>query len=204
VRFLARKGDRVELGVKRRYENPTPNFRGAASERLVGIAEENFWVEPGKNTTIPIAGIGNIEFAGEYIDHKPPFFFEAEEQIDPKPGELRIMGPVLLRGKEVVFNVSLGGSTGTDVAFYWPRAGRFLFSLRPFNGATEGRVSASQITFEAEGQTYTLLTGVPATSQERIWVKHEPNYKPSEHDPGADDEHSSYGAAPDAFERDSN
>ena len=187
VRFLRREGDRVELGVKVRYENPAPHFSGPADDRLNGIAEQNLWIEPGRNAEISVPGLGPIEFAGDFIDHKPPSFFSPEDTVDPKGDEFRIVSPVLVRGKEVVFNFggassTVSNSSGAGVSIYWPDEGRFLFSAAPFKGAVKGSVIESQVRFSADGQDYVLLTAVPVTRAANVWLRHEPGYKPSEQD----------------------
>ena len=195
VRFIRRDGQRSEVGVKAVYDNIYPQWMlgKASDERLTDVVEEKLWIEPGESQKVEIPGLGSMEITGEYTDHIPPFPFSEDDTIDVKPNVFRLNGPVLLRGKEVVFN--FGGASGGFVdkpgagdAVYWPGEGRFLFSLRPFTGAVEGTVSGSQIGFKMEGQTYTLLTGVPATSAELVWIKHEPNYKPSQHDPHSKDD----------------
>jgi hypothetical protein len=196
--FLRREGDRVELGVRARYENPTPTFTGDAEQRLNDVPQRHLWVQPGKNAEISVPGLGSMEFAGDFIDHKPPTFFSLDDTIDPKANEFRFVSPVLLRGKEVVFNEGGASSTvetkaGTGAVVYQPGEGRFLFSAAPFKDAVEGSVLGSQIKFSLEGQEYVLLTGVPATRAEHVWMKHEPRYKPSDHHAGERDDFSSLG-----------
>jgi hypothetical protein len=187
IRFLHRENNRVELGVKTRYENPAPHFSGPADDRLEGVAEESLWIEPGRNGEISVPGLGQVELAGDFIDHKPPGFFSPEDTIDPKADEFRIVSPVLIRGKEVVFNFGGAASTGGGVSIYWPGEGRFLLSPTPFKDAVKGSVFESQITFNIDGQEYVLLTAVPPTRATNVWIKHEPGYKPSEHSAGAHD-----------------
>ena len=38
-----------------------------------------------------------------------------------------------------------------------------------------------QIKFNLEGQDYLLLTAMPTTRSEHVWVSHDPQYKLSEH-----------------------
>jgi len=202
VRFIQREGQRSQVGVKAVYDNPYPKWMlgRPSNERLTDVAEEKIWVEPGETQTIAIAGLGSMEITAEYIDHMPPFPFSPDDTIDVKPNVFRLTAPVLLRGKEVVFN--FGGASsefddkpGSGDAVYWPGEGRFLFSLRPFPGAAEGKVAGSQVEFQMEGYTYTLLTGVPPTSAEHVWMKHEPDYKPSQRDSHMKDDAGFLGAA---------
>ena len=58
--------------------------------------------------------------------------------------------------------------------------GRYLISLLPFEGAVEGSAHLGKITFSLEGHNYLLLTSMPITVSDHVWVKHEPDFKPSE------------------------
>lgn len=189
VRFLRREGDRVELGVKTRYDNPIPH--STTEEMLKDIAQQSLWIEPGRNAEIFVLGLGSIQFAGDFVDHKPRFF-------DAKANEFRIVSPVLIRGKEVVYSqLGASGSTGNAVTGLWiysPGEGRFLFSPAPFKDAIEGSVFDSRIEFSVDGQEYLLLTAVQVTRATHVWVKHDPRYKPSEHHAGETDDVSSLGS----------
>jgi hypothetical protein len=191
VRFLRREGDRVALGVKTRYENPPPHYTGPSADRLNDVTEETVWIEPETKQEVPVTGLGPIEMAGTFMDHKPPLFFAPEDTVDPQAQEFRIVSPVLIRGKQLVFNFAGASTTGispdANVVIYWPGEGRYLISAAPFKGAVSGRVNVSQIEFSLEGQEYTLLTAVPVTRSEHVWVKHEAGYLPSERTPGRDD-----------------
>jgi hypothetical protein len=197
IRFLRREGERIALGVKARYENPPPNFTGDAWDRLKEVPEETVWIEPGTKQELSVAGLGAIEMTGEFMDHKPPGFFAPQATVDPQAQEFRIASPVLIRGKQVVFNFAGASSTGVGpdarVAIYWPGEGRYLISAAPFKDAVEGRVDVSQITFSLEDQDYVLLTAVPVTRSKHVWVKREPEFKPSKHFPGGTDDHGMMG-----------
>jgi hypothetical protein len=59
--------------------------------------------------------------------------------------------------------------------------GRYIISGAPFEGAAEGQVdSGSQVHFKSEGQDYVLLTAVPVTRSDTVWVRHDASYRPSE------------------------
>jgi hypothetical protein len=162
------------------------------------VPEETVWIEPETKQEFPVAGLGSIEMTGVFMDHKPPLFFTPEDTVDPQPQEFRIVSPVLIRGKEMVFNFAGASSTGisaeANVEIYWPGEGRYLISATPFQGAVEARVNVSQIDFSLEGQEYTLLTAVPITRSEHVWIKHEAAYRPSERTPGRDDSTGSIGS----------
>ncbi|MGB9433302.1 MAG: hypothetical protein WBQ89_13750 [Candidatus Acidiferrum sp.] len=83
---------------------------------------------------------------------------------------------------------------GGGVWIYSPGEGRFLFSPAPFKDAIEGSVFDSRIKFSVDGQDYLLLTAVPITRATHVWVKHDPRYKPSEHNAGERDDVSLMGS----------
>jgi serine/threonine protein kinase len=92
----------------------------------------------------------------------------------------------------VVFN--LGGasvvSSGKEWAVhaYAPSAGQFIISQVPFEGAVEGHVNTfSRVRFELRGQNYELVTGSPITRSEIVWIRNDPNFKPSTEMTGASD-----------------
>jgi hypothetical protein len=187
VHFLRREGDRVELGVKTLYESPATHFHGDDNVKLNRVPEQSLWIEPGKNAEVSVPGLGSIEFTGDFVDHKPPSLFSQDDTVDPRADEFRIVSPVLIRGKEVIFDigsasatVSTGGRTGISV--YLPGEGRFMFSPVPFKDAVKCSVFASRIRFTANGRDFVLLTAVPVTRGD-IWVRLEPGYKRAEENP---------------------
>ncbi len=192
VRFVSKEGERTELGVKTRYETQARSLEVSNTDSWKEVPEEMVWLEPGSKQEISVPGLGEVELTGEYLDHVPALRFRPEEPLDPRKNEFRIVSPVLIRGKEVVFN--LGGSDSTDsgdpdatLMIYFPGEGRYLISTVPFEGAVEGNVELGQIKFSLEGQGYALLTAMPTTRSEHVWVTHEPRYKLSEHMEGASD-----------------
>jgi hypothetical protein len=113
----------------------------------------------------------------------------------PEPGEFRLFYPVLLRDNQVLVNMaSSGGVAATDtdpnpaVALYSPGLGRFVFSPVPFQGAIEGNLRLSQISFTLEGKSYLLLTGAPISRSQHVWVLYQPDWRPAvaELDPSQD------------------
>jgi hypothetical protein len=192
LRFVGKEGERTELGVKTRYkaqmQDPGIDYR----DDLRDVPEEMVWIEPRNEQKISVPGLGEIELSGEYLDHIPTLLFRPDEALDPQKSEFRIASPVLIRGKEVLFN--LAGSSSIDsgdqdaaLMVYFPAEGRYLISTVPFEGAAKGNVELGQINFSLEGQHYVLLTAMPTTRSEHVWVTHEPHYKLSEHMQGASD-----------------
>ena len=192
TRFVSKEGQRTELGVRTRYETQARSLGMSNTDNLKDVPEEMVWIEPGNKQEISVPGLGEVELTGEYLDHVPALLFRPDEALDAQKNEFRIVSPVLIRGKEVVFN--LGGSNSTDsgdpdaaLMVYFPGEGRYLISTVPFEGAVEGNVELGQIKFSLEGQDYALLTAMPTTRSEHVWVTHEPHYKLSEHMQGASD-----------------
>jgi hypothetical protein len=195
IRYEGKERERVALGVKTRYEAQRP--LGVSQVDTLQDPEETVWIEPGSKQQILVPGLGEIELTAEYLDHVPTLLFQPSEALDPQKDEFRIVSPVLIRGKEVVFN--LAGSDSTDsgdpdaaLMIYFPGEGRYLISTVPFEGAVEGKVDVGQIRFRLEGQDYLLLTATPTTRSDHVWVTHDPQYKMSEHMQGASDQESMF------------
>ena len=104
------------------------------------------------------------------------------ETLLPEPGEFRLFSPALLRDNQILLNMagSRGAATETDpaMALYSPGLGRFVFSTVPFQGAIEGKLQFSQISFTLEDKSYVLLTGAQISRSERVWVLHQPEWRP--------------------------
>lgn len=194
-RFLSRDGDRTQLGVKATYKRNSDTFYFI--DDFKDVPEVSVWIEPGEKQRIVIPGWGDFELTGEYLDYMPSLPFRPKETLDPKKNEFRVVSPVLVRGKEVMFN--LAGSDSTDsgdpqaaLMMYYPGQGRYLISTVPFEGAVEGTVAPGQVKFNLDGQDYLLLTAMPTTRLEHVWVSHDPLYKLSEHMQGARDDRSMF------------
>jgi len=184
-RFVSRDGDRTQLGVKATYKSHSDTFHFI--DDFKDVPERMVWVEPSEKEQIAVSGLGEIELTGEYLDHLPLLRFRPKEALDPQKNEFRVVAPVLIRGKEVVLNLSENGysiDSGDPEAalmIYYPGEGRYLISTVPFEGAVDGTVKLGQIKFNLEGQDYLLLTAMPTTRSEHVWVSHDPQYKLSEH-----------------------
>jgi hypothetical protein len=194
-RFASRDGERTQLGVSATYKRNSDTFRFI--DDFKGIPETAIWIEPGEKQQIAIPGWGDFELAGEYLDYMPSLPLRPKETLDPKKNEFRIVSPVLVRGREVLFN--LAGSNSTDssdpeatLMIYYPGEGRYLISTVPFEDAVEGTVAPGQIKFSLDGEDYLLLTAMPTTRSEHVWVAHDPHYKLSEHMQGASDHESMF------------
>jgi hypothetical protein len=56
---------------------------------------------------------------------------------------------------------------------YAPGEARYLVSVTRFDGALEGKVHLGQVTFSLDGHDYLLLTSMPITVAEHVWVTRE-------------------------------
>jgi hypothetical protein len=185
TRVIANSGDRAELGIRAKYIAGDGNAQVNYSEALFkDIPEKLISVESGESQEFQLAGLGTIAVEGNYIDHIPPLVYRPQETLDPNPREFRVVSPVLVRDNEVIAtadgsSIDTGASDAT-LMLYVPGEGRYLVSVVPFEGAVEGSVHLGQITFSLEGHDYLLLTSMPITVLEHVWVKQEPDFKPSE------------------------
>jgi len=185
TRLVAKDGDRTQLGIKSKYD---PQYRGTELSyrqlELDDVPEQLIWIEPGQKPQISVSGLGKVELTGEYLDHIPPLLFQPNESLDPKQNEFRVVTPVLIRDKKVVVNLDGNSisccSPDATLMLYVPGEGRYLISSVRFRGAIEGIVHLGHVDFILEGHKYLLLTSMPITRSERVWVTHEPDFKPSE------------------------
>jgi hypothetical protein len=177
-RVLSRDGDRVLLGVR---IGPAVAPDANPETAMNDIEEKQYWFEPGKELKIPVPGDGMMTVNGELTDYIPAMPLEADEPLDPKPGELRFVAPVLLRDNVVVQDYE-GSVTATDkdqtIQFYAPGDALYRISLSPFGGAVEGIVKVGRVSFELNGHSYRFLLGAPATREAHVWVLRDPNYRP--------------------------
>jgi hypothetical protein len=186
ARLIATNEGRMQLGIKTTFVpgaggSPVSDFELAIKD----VPEQLVSLESGEKKEIVVPGFGTIEMEGKYLDHVPALLYSPDEALDPKPNEFRVVSPVLVRDNEVIANAEGSSSIETGdpdatLMFYVPKEGRYLVSVRPFDGAEEGTVHLGQIKFSLEGHDYLLLTSMPITTAEHVWVKREPDFKPSE------------------------
>ena len=186
TRVIANSGDRAQLGIRAKYIPGAGEMEVNYTETLFkDIPERVLSIAPGDKQDIQVAGFGAVEVEGNYLDHIPPLVYLPKETLEPNPKEFRIVAPVLVRDNEVVVNGGVGssidtGSPDATLMLYAPGEGRYLVSVIPFDGAVQGTVHLGQIRFSLEDHDYLLLTSMPITVAEHVWVKHERDFKPSE------------------------
>jgi|GEM_PF-1180420 len=185
TRVVANSGNRAQLRIRAKYIPGAEDTEVDYNDALFKDIPENLLpVESGEKQEIQVAGLGTVQIETEYLDHVPPLVFRPQETLDPNPKEFRIVAPVMVRDNQVIANADGSsistGSADATLMFYVPGEGRYLISLVPFEGAVEGSVRLGKITFSLEGHDYLLLTSMPITVSEHVWVKHEPDFRPSE------------------------
>ena len=186
TRIIANSADRIELAIRAKYLPGAGDTEVNYTDALFkDVPENRISFEPGARQKIQVVGLGTIEVEGKYLDHIPALAYRPQETLDPNPKEFRVVAPVLVRDNEVIVNGGAGSSIETGapdatLMLYGPGEGRYLISLVPFEGAAEGDVHLGQITFSLEGHDYLLLTSMPITVADHVWVKHEPDFRPSE------------------------
>lgn len=190
IRFLAMQGDRIALGIRRQFLPLSPNggsFTFSTAD-LENLPIQQYELEPGQKLQIEIEGLGKAELTGELLDHMPVLPLAPHATLDPDQDELRMISPLLLRGREAIIDMDHGSATGTGkdgaVWIYAPDVGRLIVSAENFQGAVKGQVSQSRIDFEIGGKKYQLLAAAPITRAQEVWVQFDPNFQSSENPAG--------------------
>jgi hypothetical protein len=188
-RIISRDGDRVELGVRAGLKAFPAGARdgfSASLEDIQKLPESSYWLEPGEKLEVDVPGAGALTVTGEFMDHIPSIMLNDREigDMDPGPGELRVISPVLLRDKQVVRDyaglTSIIFEADHDVVYFYRQGeGLWVLSQSPLEGAVQGHVTLSRISFEMDGASYEFLTAAPVSRSETIWVLHKPDYRPS-------------------------
>ena len=180
-RVISSDGDRIEMGVRAKFTGAKESV-GSFSfslHDLEQVPEKQYWFRPGEKLDIDVPGWGTMVLTGELTDHVPPLVSEDKIQMDPKPDELRMVSPLVLRGKELLQDFEGGTATNTpEVRMYIPGQGLWTLSLHPLEGAVEGRVNLNRVSVTLNGESYTFVTGAPVARSKRVWVLHDANYKP--------------------------
>jgi hypothetical protein len=180
IELLSKDGGRVQIGVRSKFGATTSGTYSLSA--VDDIAEKQYWFEPGETLQTDVAGMGPMAVTGEWMDHMPSPV-AGNRDVDPGPGELRMNSTLLLKGKQLVGDMD-GGSASVDepgqgVMIYIPDQGRFVVALSQFEGAVQANVKLNRLSFEIDNQHYVFVTGTPITRSARVWVRLEPNYKPS-------------------------
>ena len=181
VKLLSRDGDRVllKVGTGTHLEASEPSFDHDPGKDV--------WFEPGEPLKFDVAGVGLLTLTGEWIDHVPEMIEVYHmDHLIPASKEFRLGMPLLLKDKTVVADLTngIGELFSTDninndnraFAIIVPKQGRFLLSELRIKGAVEARVKQGRLSFDAEGHSWEILSGVPICNAEHVWVLHQPNF----------------------------
>ncbi len=183
IRLLSRSGDRVKLGVRTKFLSQADDeYQESHGGIYQDTPEKEVDFRPGETLRIATAGAGAITVTGEWLAYMPYFGnWNLAQDLEPGAGEISLVSPVLLRGKEVVFDEGSGGiRSRTGLCwFYVPGDGMYEFSLTPLGGAVEGRVENNRLRFTIDDQGYELLTGTPIARSEKVWVLYSAHMQPS-------------------------
>ena len=197
-RILGLDDGRVRLGVRtifKPFVKGGPATVGSTSD-IDGLPETEYAFQPGK--TLKVEGEGSIPImiTGQYTDHLPTI--AGENSIDPEPDVMRIVSPVLLRNKKEIFDfegfISTDIEKGYGVDIYTPEIGRYVLALSPMPGAVEAKLQQSRISFNVNGDSYVFLMAIPVARADKVWVLHEPDFRPSQVTPGVKDDQSFAGS----------
>jgi hypothetical protein len=185
IRFLSKQGDEFSIGVRSQFFAPPTNGVTFSSKDLKNLPMQTYEVQPGGTTSIDISGFGEAPLTAKSLDYIPNPFLP-KENLDPKPDEIRIISPVLLRGQEAVLDLKDGVLVDGKQEVVWmysPQIGRLVVSTQNFPGSVQADANASRINFQADGQQYELVSGLPITRAQTVWVQLDPNFEPSAKEP---------------------
>ncbi len=180
LKALRKDGNRVLLSVKTKVSPLGPGSWGPDVE--ASLPETQVWFTPGQSLSLPNTGELKLALTGEWSDHIP-VRASGNQLLDPGANEIRLTSPLLLKNNKVAGDgVNLSSDVdrpGEGVSLFIPGEGLFVLSTTEVSGAVPAKVQLNRVSFECEGQAYVIVTGMPVTRSEKIWVLHDAGYKPS-------------------------
>ena len=193
---LSVRARRMEVATTGREGRPTPQSVESTPasdqtvrEILVNTPPQKFEYVPGETLEIPIEGGGRLLLTGRVLERRARFWVKEEYPLEPKPDQIVLTEPALVRDQELlVKNLGSASADGDDpyVALFAPKEGLFGFLVKPMDGAIPAQAEYGQARFKLDGHDYVLFSATPITGGQQpreIWVYHDPNYKPAT--PGA-------------------
>ena len=177
----------ARLAVRARlFDRSTSQDEEKRWRSLDDVPAREYQYIPGEALEIPVDGWGTLSLKGQVLDSAEKFPWE-NPSIEPWPNQIVLKAPVLVKGKELVFQDAeyAGDAAGPNpsVSFYAPGEGRFVFRLQPFSGAVAGLADFGQIRFDLDGQKYLLGCATPVTGgpqPRQVWVYLDRSYHPSQ------------------------
>jgi hypothetical protein len=186
VRLLSRDRGRILLAIRTRTYTQGENLSSFTFDADSAAKVKEVWFEPGEKLNVDVSNVGGLTLTGEWMDHVPILMGLHGEDMSPGPGELRFASPLLLKDKRVAGDLAgaVSGIFSTDdpnqaVWMYIPGQGSFLVSLLPMKDGVAADVFLSRIFFQEGGHSWEFVTGAPVSRANRIWVLHQPDFKPS-------------------------
>jgi len=186
VNLLRRDSSRVLLAIRTRTYSKGENLAPFTQDADPTAKVAEVWFEPGEKVKVDVSDVGTLTLTGEWMDHMPILMSLHGQDMSPGPGELRFASPLLLKDRRVAGDLAgaLSGIFSTDdpnqaVWMYIPGQGSFLVSLLPMKNAVAADVFLSRISFQEGGHSWEFVTGAPVSRANRIWVLHQPGFKPS-------------------------
>ena len=177
VKALKKDGSRVLLSIRTKVTPLGP--AGFGPETASSLPETQSWFTPGETLPLPNTEELKLTLTGEWTDHIP---VGGHQMLDPGPNQIRLFSTLLLKNDTVAGDLgSLSAfcdRPGEGVSFYVPGEGRFILSPTPIAGAVPAAVQFNRVTFESNGQKYVIVNGMPVSRAEKLWVLHDPAYKP--------------------------
>ena len=178
VKAIKKDGGRVLLSIRFRVTPIGPASYGPNTTDT--LPETQSWFTPGETLTVPGTGELKLALTGEWTDRVP---VGGNQLLDPGPNDIRLTSPLLLKNNTVVGDMdevsAAADSLGEGAYFYVPGEGRFLLSSMPISGALPATVRFSRVSFESNGQKYVIVSGMPVSRAEKLWVLRDTAYKPA-------------------------
>lgn len=181
VEILSRSDDRIRLGFRSKAWPLTSIGEDSHSvDDLNREPQQEYWFEPGDTLKVDVPGTTPLNVTGNWLDHIPAFV--GMNSLDPGPDELRIISPVLLQDKNVLGDLNGGAATETErgwaALIYFPTQGLYMISLSHMKGALAADAQLNRISFKENGLSFAFVTGTPITRARKVWVLHDPTFRP--------------------------
>src|ERR1051325_7260188 len=144
LKTLSQNGDQIQLGVRAKYTPGTPQAGSftASLDDVKKVEQEHHWITPGQDSQIDIPDWGTMVLSGELMDHLPPSVELAGAQMDPKPGKLQVVSPLLIRDQKIWFDFEGAGTMDSrGVRMYVPEKGLWKLSVSPLKGGVEAKMN---------------------------------------------------------------
>ena len=176
MKALRKDGNRVLLSVRTQVSPQGPATYGPDTED--SLPETQVWFTPGQSLSLPNTGELKLVLTGQWADHIPAGV-DPNQLLDPGPNEIRLSDPLLLKNNKVAGDLEHSGAVanrpGEGVSLFVPGEGRFVLSMTEVAGAVPAKVRLNRVSFEIDGQKYVIVTGMPVTRSEKIWILHKPS-----------------------------